>query len=194
MKTAHHQAVNIVNEIPNTYWIKKYRLLAGEYPGTPDIYQTREKIDKYLAAGINAFLDLTEDGELISYRSQLSQLSVQKGINCIYRRMAIQDLSTPKSPKYMLEILDQIDQWSNEGRNVYVHCWGGVGRTGTVVGCHLIRNGFDGDGAITQLSEYWKQMSLDKQKRHPQTPETVDQFNYIRSFHSLMDSNEVADK
>lgn len=183
-----------MNNIPNTYWIRKFRLLAGEYPGTPDIYQTREKVDRYLVAGINAFLDLTEEGELISYRSQLSQLTIQKGLSCIYRRMAIKDLSTPKSPKYMTEILDQIDQWLIEGRNVYVHCWGGVGRTGTVVGCHLIRNGFDGDGAIAQLSEYWKQMSDDKQKRHPHTPETVDQFNYIRSFNSFMDTENLTDK
>ncbi len=25
---------------------------------------------------------------------------------------------------------------------VYVHCWGGVGRTGTVVGCWLLRHGY----------------------------------------------------
>jgi hypothetical protein len=27
-------------------------------------------------------------------------------------------------------ILDQIDQWLSEGRNIYVHCRDGVGRTG----------------------------------------------------------------
>ena len=40
----------------------------------------------------------------------------------------------------MEQILDAIDRGIARGHAVYVHCWGGKGRTGTVVGCHLIRN------------------------------------------------------
>jgi len=36
----------------------------------------------------------------------------------------------------MHEILDTIDAALSAKRIVYVHCWGGVGRTGTVIGCH----------------------------------------------------------
>jgi hypothetical protein len=39
------------------------------------------------------------------------------------------------------------------GRTVYVHCWGGKGRTGTVVGCLLIDGGLDYDGAIKRIPE-----------------------------------------
>ena len=31
---------------------------------------------------------------------------------------------------------------------MYLHCWGGVGRTGTVVGCWLVRHGRTGDEAL----------------------------------------------
>lgn len=31
---------------------------------------------------------------------------------------------------------------------VYLHCWGGIGRTGTIVGCWLARNGFPGKAAL----------------------------------------------
>ena len=39
------------------------------------------------------------------------------------------------------------------GRTVYVHCWGGKGRTCTVVGCLLIDGGLDYDGAIARIAE-----------------------------------------
>ena len=35
-------------------------------------------------------------------------------------------------------ILGALDTALKAGEIVYVHCWGGVGRTGTVVGCHLV--------------------------------------------------------
>jgi protein-tyrosine phosphatase len=40
----------------------------------------------------------------------------------------------------MIHILDTIDQALAEDRPVYVYCWGGHGRTGTVVGCYLRRH------------------------------------------------------
>ncbi len=33
-----------------------------------------------------------------------------------------------------------------------MHCWGGVGRTGTVVGCWLVRHGLDDGDAIARIA------------------------------------------
>jgi protein-tyrosine phosphatase len=45
----------------------------------------------------------------------------------------------PESSAYVAElmttILDAIDESMTAGKPVYVHCWGGMGRTGTVIGC-----------------------------------------------------------
>ena len=41
----------------------------------------------------------------------------------------------------MRAILDDIDTALQRGGVVYIHCWGGRGRTGTVVCCSLIRHG-----------------------------------------------------
>ena len=54
--------------------------------------------------------------------------------------MPIEDLSVPTLAD-MERILGAIDDELAAGRAVYLHCWGGIGRTGTVVGCYLVRQG-----------------------------------------------------
>ncbi|MBA3406233.1 MAG: dual specificity protein phosphatase family protein [Gemmatimonadaceae bacterium] len=39
------------------------------------------------------------------------------------------------------------------GHSIYVHCWGGVGRTGTVVGCYIVRHGRTGDDALGEVND-----------------------------------------
>ena len=46
-------------------------------------------------------------------------------------------------------------RWS-DGKNVYVYCWGGIGRTSTAVGCWLVRHGMTGDEALAEIAERWQ--------------------------------------
>ena len=64
----------------------------------------------------------------------------------------IVDMGTTTVP-HMSRILDEIDTALADDRTVYVHCWGGRGRTGTVVGCWLMRHGLDGGDAIRHIAE-----------------------------------------
>ena len=57
---------------------------------------------------------------------------------------------------------------------------GGIGRTGTVVGCWLIRHGLTGDGALEQLAEWWKH--VEKSWLHPRSPQTRQQRDYVRGW------------
>jgi len=54
----------------------------------------------------------------------------------------IQDHNVPTASD-MTRILDCIDETLERQRVVYIHCWSGVGRTGTVVGCWLRRRGVE---------------------------------------------------
>ena len=47
---------------------------------------------------------------------------------------------------FLKHILDEIDGAILNGKTVYVHCLGGIGRTGTVVGCYLVRHGIAAGG------------------------------------------------
>jgi protein-tyrosine phosphatase len=74
--------------------------------------------------GVTAFVDLTEE---------------------------IPDLGCP-SRETMSRILDGIDELLADGEVVYVHCLAGIGRTGTVVGCYLVRHGMSGEDALAAVT------------------------------------------
>ena len=89
-------------------------------------------------------------------------------------------MGVPRSPLQTAGILDAIDKALEDGKNVYVHCWGGIGRTGTVVGCWLVRHGMTADEAPAQIVERWQRM--EKAYRHPRWPQTPHQRSYVRNW------------
>ncbi len=80
----------------------------------------------------------------------------------------------------MHNILDVIDTALDTGRNVYVHCWGGIGRTGTVVACWLQRHGRSPDEALFELARFWQTVA--KRHRRPHTPETEEQIAWVKGW------------
>ena len=80
----------------------------------------------------------------------------------------------------MQHLLNILDQALEAGHTVYVHCWGGVGRTGTVVGCYLVRHGMTGDEALDWLRGVWP--SVEQSAWHTSTPETREQQRYVRNW------------
>ena len=67
-----------------------------------------------------------------------------------HRRMPIRDFGVP-TYEQMRRILDAIDAALAEGRTVFVHCRGGIGRTGTLVGCWKRRHGAPAEDTFAAL-------------------------------------------
>jgi protein-tyrosine phosphatase len=128
-------------------------LLAGEYPSDWNEQLSREKLRRLLEAGVTFFLDLTEVGEygLRSYAPLLDQEAAVLGREVEHQRISIPDRGTPTS-ETMTDILDTIDATLGAGGTVYVHCYAGIGRTGTVIGCHLARHSMEGEEALDEIA------------------------------------------
>jgi protein-tyrosine phosphatase len=141
--------------IPDSYWVSPDHLLAGEYPSARRESQARKKLAGLLDAGVRSFVDLTDpDDDLEPYEAIVAALARERGHEVRYRRLTIPDMGVPTT-EHMRGVLEHIDREIAAGRAVYVHCWGGVGRTGMVAGCWMVaregRSAFDALGRIAEL-------------------------------------------
>lgn len=135
------------------YWVEPGRLAAGPHP-------RRETVPELLDAGITAFVDLTRAGELDAYDGLIGA--------AVHHRRPIGDFGIPTDDA-LTGTLDLIDGLQAEGHAVYVHCWAGVGRTGTVVACHLIRRGMHGDEALARIAKLRE--AIGRYDASPEMPE-----------------------
>ena len=164
--------------IPDSYWLLEGRLLAGEYPGANSHERARVKLDLFLSAGIRSFVDLTEPSDpLVPYTETLAELARERGIEYRYTRLGVRDLGVP-SRQLMAEILDAITAELVDERPLYFHCWGGIGRTGTVAGCWLVEQGLSAEDALNRINVL-RFGSPDGWKR---SPETDEQREFVRSW------------
>jgi hypothetical protein len=159
--------------IADSYWVLPGRFLAGEYPCSVNEAEARGKLRWLFEQGVDFLIDLTEAGEsgLIPYASLLGEEAAGVGREVFHTRLSIPDMGTP-TPRHMRRILDQLDEALQQGHTVYLHCFGGIGRTGTVVGCYLVRHGMSGPQAIAQIAQ-WRAATPDGWKPSPETrPQT----------------------
>jgi ADP-ribosylglycohydrolase/protein-tyrosine phosphatase len=171
---------SLIRPIDGCYWVRPGQLLAGEYPYRQNEWQARHNLRLFLGVGITFFLDLTEEGEAEAYVALLHEEASTSGMAVVHRRMPIRDFGVA-TPHEMAAILDTIDAALQENHRVYVHCWFGTGRTGTVVGCHLVRHGMSGAQALAEIARLLAGTS----KSDSPSPVTEEQHKMVLEWHTL---------
>lgn len=174
------------NEKPfsRSYWVVPGKFLAGYYPGDRQKDMMKQKMADLLACGIRCVINLMEPDErdhdglpFTDYAPVLKRLA-DGGPPVACHRMPIRDLGIP-SREFMVQILDCIDESLAMERPVYVHCWGGRGRTGTVVGCWLVRHGIaEGESVLEKIQE----LRRFDAKAHWPSPEMPEQVRMVLSW------------
>lgn len=149
-------------------------IYAGEYPGDKNDELARQKIEQMHHFGIRHFIDLTEEGELRPYSNLLPA-------GTTYTRFPIADCGAPKSIESVQSLLLRIEELKKMNGYVYVHCWGGVGRTGTIVACYLSQNWKEPDLNLV-LDALRKNFSEMPKSAYKKTPETKEQIDFIKQF------------
>ena len=176
----HSEAVKETPLPGDSFWVVDGRLLAGPYPGAPTKAEAQAKLDAFLELGVTCFVDLTEEGEgppLHPYASLLRRRAAERDVKVTHVRMPIRDVDVP-SEWQMRAILATIRLALDADETVYVHCWGGVGRTGTVLGCLLLENGLP----PTMVLDYLAARRAGTERAHRTSPETPQQREFVMAW------------
>ena len=105
-----------------------------------------------------------------------------------YHRFSIPDFGIPSDPSLMKELLEEMNRAMKERKQIaYVHCRGGIGRTGTTVGCFLKQYGNydDGEEALQELNRLFQTSGRSMESSY--SPETTDQIRFVKEWNSSYD-------
>ena len=92
----------------------------------------------------------------------------------------MKDMSVPRDGG-LERIVVELEGAVARGEPAYVHCWGGIGRTGTAVAAFLSRRlGLTGDEALDLLDTLWQEVP--KSAIFPESPQTDEQRRAVRAF------------
>lgn len=127
-----------------------------------------DNVADWKRAGINAVLSLlTGEEERDLDLGNEAKEARQHGLE--FSSFPIPDRQVPKSEAKLAEALEKVFSSLLTGKNVVVHCRQGVGRSGLVAACLLVKGGMSPGAAVEAVSE----------ARGIAVPETEEQRDWI---------------
>ena len=130
-----------------------------------------DEIADWKRAGISSVLSLlTPDEERDLDLLKEASLAKKQGLE--FTSFPIPDRQVPRSEAELGHVLDKMNTVLASGRDILVHCRQGVGRTGLVAACLLVKAGMSPGGAVETVSA----------ARGVAVPETIEQRGWIERY------------
>lgn len=150
------------------------RLGLTRCPGSlGSVGSVRQDLESLQRQGTRVLVSLVTDEDLRVYGVPLL-FPTAEGLGLEVWHLPIVDTQVPGNVREADELLSRLDAGLQEGICAVMHCIGGIGRTGTLAACLLVRRGLPPDEAIGQL----------RRLRHPRTVENKEQESYVHDYAS----------
>ncbi len=151
------------------YWLGERwpgRLAVSPRPRGGDWLE--DEIADWKRSGVNFVLSLLEKAEERDLNLSKEAETVRaKGLE--FLSLPIPDRQPPGSEVKLAQALDHVTQALKSGKNVLVHCRQGVGRSGLVAVCLLMKNGMSPGASLEKVTA----------ARGVEVPETKEQREWI---------------
>jgi atypical dual specificity phosphatase len=142
-------------------WLEADSIAACRYP------RTEQELRGLAEQGISVLVNLHE-------RPHPSETLTRQGLTELH--LPVPDF-TPPTPAQLAHGVAAIDQAIADGHKIAVHCGAGLGRTGTLLACYLVKRGLAPDIAIERV-----------RTARPGSVETPEQEAAVRNYASSLSS------
>jgi protein-tyrosine phosphatase len=151
------------------YWLDEAwpgKLAVGPRPRGGD--WLKDDIASWKRANVNAVLSLLTPDEEKNFdlHDEASEVRTQ-GME--FTSLPIPDRHAPKSESKVAEVLERVSCSLSTGKNVLIHCRQGIGRSGLMAACLLVKKGMSPGAAVASVSA----------ARGMSTPETAEQRDWV---------------
>jgi hypothetical protein len=160
----------------DAYWVDPGRFMAGPHPGGGSEEETGARVAALLDAGVLCALNLTESHEerpAERYEEAMRTLASGRGLEAACARFSLIDGTSP-SPAAVAELLDVVDACLARDMPVYIHCKVGLGRTGVMVGCWLVRHSIARPRAALRHISRLRRLTATARITSPSTREQIE--------------------
>lgn len=148
-------------------WLGKLSILARPRPGD----WLSDEVGGWRAASVHVVVSLLCDLEEIELGlTEEADVVQRNGLRFI--SFPIEDYAVPASEDTLRGLLTELDGLLTQGKNVGIHCRGGIGRSSLVAACLLVNSGLTVQESFQLITK----------SRGVTVPDTLDQREWVSDF------------
>lgn len=106
------------------------------------------------------------------------------GPSPIFLHYGVRNMKTFQSKRGLVHLVSDLAKRIRGGETIYLHCWGGQGRSGLVSACLLMKlyTDIDADMALNYTAGFCQLRNVEGKEVSYSSPETEDQKEQVREF------------